>query len=210
MDTVGHPLEELECSLIVGRSVELWGIHALVMNLLARSVQSTNKIRVSYMASELLIRRLRSRGTVEINDGIDTILLAPPDNTVKIGEAPAGVILVCINKALSHPEADGNAHGIQANLLNLLDIGLGNPRVPVIFPDLVSLGLTEGLDAIPLVVPAVAAHVLPAILRKPLLDDELGAEVYTADLARLGQPALCQGASILGDKLWIVLLASAQ
>lgn len=138
---------------------------------------------------------------MEIDDGIDTILLAPPDNTVKIGEAAAGVILVCINKALSHPEADGNAHGIKANLLNLLDIGLGNPRVPVIFPDLVSLGLSKGLDAIPLVVPAIAAHVLPAILREPLLDDELGAEVYATDLAHLGQPALGQRASVLGDKL---------
>lgn len=142
------------------------------------------------MAGELLVGCLRAGTTVEIHDHIQASILGPPDETVEEIKAATGIVLAIVNEILTDPETNGDADGVKAQAGDEVDVVASGPGVPVFAEGLIGGVLAEGLDAGPLVVAAAAAHACPGVGGHPWLDDELRAEVDTADLVFAGEPSL--------------------
>lgn len=113
------------------------------------------------MARELFIRGADTRTRVKTNKHVDTMLLAPAYNTVKVPDTASGPVFARLDNVLVHPVSNRNTYGIETKTCNLFDIVLCNPSLPVLFESGVGFGLTDTLDALPLVIVSAAAHGLP-------------------------------------------------
>jgi hypothetical protein len=110
---------------------------------------------------------------MESNNRIDAMLLAPPDDTVKMPDAAARPVFAFLNDILVHPVSNGNTNGIETNTGNLLDVVFCNPSLPVFLESSVGFFLTNAFDACPFIVVGTAAHVFPRFFGHPSFDDEL-------------------------------------
>lgn len=140
------------------------------------------------MARVLLVRELRSRTTVKIHNDIDTGVIAPPYQAVEILNAAAGEELALLDEIFADPEANGDADRVETQTLDLADVVLGDPAVPVLLERGVGGILAELLDARPLVVEPAAAHAGEFVRGHPWLDDELRAEIDAAKLVVAWEP----------------------
>jgi hypothetical protein len=113
------------------------------------------------MACELLVRGANARTRVKADKHVNTVLLAPTYNTIKMPDTTSGPVFAGLNNVFVHPVSYGNTYGIETKTCNLFDIVFSDPSLPVLFESGVGFGLTDTLDALPLVIVSAAAHGLP-------------------------------------------------
>ncbi len=145
------------------------------------------------MAGVLLVRKLRSRTSVKIHNDIDAGIVAPTDQAVEVCDASAWKELAILNKVFTDPEANRDADRVKTQTLDLADVVLRDPSVPVFLERGIGGVLTKFLDTRPLIVETAAAHAGELIRSHPWFNDELGAEVDTADLVAAGKPSIGRG-----------------
>lgn len=135
------------------------------------------------LAREGLVGLLGSGGAVEVQDHVHASLRGALGEAVHLGQAARGERLaVLFDRLLDHPVADGDADRVDAPLLHLVHVLLGDPRVPVLLERGVALLLAQLAHAVEFRVGAAAAHVVPLAAGHPRLDDEERSEVHAADL----------------------------
>lgn len=163
MDQVGHPLEPLQSPLILLLLIE------------AR--------RGRHLARESIIRRLSSGETMQIHDNVQACITRPPAQLLDIVQTALREVLALINEVLAQPVSDRNTDSVEAVAHDLGDVFLGRPAAPVARKGAVGLVLAQRHDAVELGLGSATAHVFPGTFGNPGLEDELRAEIDTADLA---------------------------
>ena len=161
------------------------------------------------MSGVLLVRELGSRPAMEIHDNLNVGIFGPPDQTVEILQAAPRVtttrkvrdglfegqvlalyvLLSVVHELLVDPEPDGDADGVEPETLDLGDVVLRGPRVPVGGERGIRGILPQRLHALPLVVETAAAHRGPRVSGHPRLNNELRSQVHAADLVQAWVPA---------------------
>lgn len=141
------------------------------------------------MAGILLVRKLRSWSSMKIHNDIDASIVAPTDEAVEVCDASTRKELAFLNKIFTDPETNGDADRVETQTLDLANVVLRDPSVPVLLERGIGGVLAKLLDTRPLIVEAAATHAGELIRCHPWLDDELGTEVDTADLVAAGKPS---------------------
>lgn len=113
------------------------------------------------MACELLVWGANTRTRVKPDKNIDTVFLAPTYDTVKIPDTASGPVFARLDDVLVHPVPYWNTYSIKTKTCNLFNIVFCDPSLPVLFESGVGFGLTDTLNALPLVIVSTAAHGLP-------------------------------------------------
>ncbi|KAI6756966.1 hypothetical protein HG530_011564 [Fusarium avenaceum] len=115
----------------------------------------------TYMACELLVRGADARSRVETDKHVNTVLLAPTYDTVKMPDTTSGPVFASLDDVLVHPVSYWNTYGIETKTCNLFNIVLCDPGLPVLFESGVGFVLTDTLNALPFIIVSAAAHGLP-------------------------------------------------
>jgi hypothetical protein len=157
------------------------------------------------VAGKLLAGGLRPGSAVQVDDNVDSVLLAPSDQTIEVGKPTAGVVLAIPYEILIDPEANGDTNGVETDPGNLLDIVLRSPRIPVGVEGFIRGCLTNTFGTCPLIVVILAAHLGPRVFGHPSFDNELTAEVHTADLVDVGEVSLCENLASLSSDGYLLL-----
>lgn len=126
---------------------------------------------------------------MKIHNDIDAGIVAPTNQTVEVCDASTRKELAFLDKIFTDPEADGDADRVETKTLDLANVVLRDPSVPVLLERSIGSVLAKLLDTRPLIVETTAAHTGELIRCHPWLDDELGAEIDTADLVAAGKPS---------------------
>jgi hypothetical protein len=136
-----------------------------------------------------LVGSLRARATVKIHDHVQPSISAPSDNLIKILKSTPGIKFAFADKVFTNPETDRDADSVEAQAVDLLNIGLGHPSLPVLSKGSIGSILAKTLHALPFVVGTTAAHAVPFITCHPGLDNKLGTEIDTSNLVGSRKPS---------------------
>lgn len=145
------------------------------------------------MSGILLVRKLCSWTSVKIHNDIDAGIVAPTDQAVEVCDASTRKGLALLDKIFTDPEANGDADRVETKTLDLANVVLRDPGVPMLLERGIGGVLAKLLDARPLIVETTATHAGKLIRGHPWLDDELGTEIDTADLVAAGKPSIGRG-----------------
>lgn len=137
----------------------------------------------------MLVRELRSRTAVKVHNDINTSVIAPSDQLVQVLDTTSREEFALLNKVFTDPETNWDADCVEPQTLDLGDVVLGDPAAPVLLEGGISSILAEALDTSPFVVESAASHACELVRSHPWLDDELRAEVDTAELVVAGEPS---------------------
>lgn len=150
--------------------------------------------RRSVLPGERLSGLLCTRGTVQVEDDIESGIFCPTTYTLEIGEAALGEVLaVLVNDVLINPIAERNTNGIKPETGDLGDIFLGNPASPMCLEGGVGCTLPEFRCAVELAILAPTAHLTPFFTHHPWLNDEPTAKIDPANFSAGGEPSVDQG-----------------
>ena len=153
VNLLGHPLEKLQRPLILILLVKPW-----VRRILPR---------------KRVIRRLRPRSPMQVNNNIQTRITRPPAQRLQILKPTLREMLtIPINQILLHPVTHRHADRVQPIALNLVNVLLGNPRSPVLRKGAIRRVLPDTRHAVELGFLPAAAHVRPGVLGNPGLEHE--------------------------------------
>lgn len=142
----------------------------------------------TYVAGVLLVGKLSARPAVKVHNDIDPGVVAPPNQTVKVLNSSTGEELAILNKIISNPKANWNADRIETQTLNLVNVILADPGVPMLLEGGIGGILAELLDTRPLVIEPAAAHAREFVRGHPWLNDELRAKIDAAKLVVAWEP----------------------
>ena len=150
---LGHPLEKLQRPLILILLVKPW----------VRCILSRKRV----------IRSLRSRSPMQVNNNIQARITCPPAQPLQILKPTLREMLtIPINQILLHPVTHRHADRVQPIALNLVNVLLGNPRSPVLRKGAIRRVLPDTRYAVEFGLLPAAAHLRPGVLGYPGLEHE--------------------------------------
>lgn len=168
VDDVGDPFEELVGTLVIVVAIESG--------------------RWCELASERLLGVLSARCTVEIDNDIETGSFGPSADTLEVLETTSGEVLAAVDEGLHNPVSNRDTDSVEPETLDLVDIVLGDPPVPMCLESSVGTRLAKSQDTIELGLSTTAPHCVPFVAHHPWFDDEKTAQVDTADFICCREP----------------------
>lgn len=170
VNDIGDPFEELVSALVVVVVVE--------------------PRRRCVLASEGLFGTLSTWRAVKIDNDIETGSLGPSADTFEVRETTTREMFTAIHEGFQHPVSDGNTDSVESETFDLVDIGLGDPSVPMGLECSIGPRLAKLQDTVELGLFVAATHCVPLIAHHPGLDDEETAQVDTADFICCWEPRI--------------------
>lgn len=170
VDDIGNPFEELVGTLVI--------------------VVVVKSGRWCILARESFMGLLSARCTVQIDNYIETCGLGPPADTLEVCETTLGEVFAAVHNGFHHPISDGDTDGVQSKTLDLGDIALDDPFLPMILENSIGSGLSKLQDTVELRLFVTAAHSVPLVAHHPRLDDEETTQVDSTDFVGCWEPCV--------------------
>ncbi|KAG6555154.1 hypothetical protein Mapa_003192 [Marchantia paleacea] len=157
----GNPLEECVSSFVVCRGEEPGRAHGV--------------------SCELLVGELAARSSMKVENDVKACIAGHFADFFQVWEPSSREVLVGVNEVFFHPEPEWNSDGVEAVALDLINVGLGDPRAPVRLERIVCSRLPQVLYTLPFVIFTSTAHGGPLIVHHPWLHDEKASQVHASD-----------------------------
>lgn len=193
VDYLCHPFKKFVGTLVLEVNVKTWrgGVLAREVSRIRNVyILRGTAVRNSYLSSISILSNLSPWRTMQIDNDIEPRITCPSTDLLQVMQSTLReMFTVRENQILTNPVPNRDTDSIQPVRFHFGDIILGSPGAPVLCPGCVGLCLSKLTDAIEFRGLTTTTHAVPFIIGHPGLDNELRAQVNSADWQVVRKPA---------------------